>query len=720
MGEDAIDLATALDQWEEESDDEPVADEETDLEDSGDDNSDSAGTDNDDDSSQNDDSDEEAQADPETLGALQTLVSQYGGEEQGKGRLRAGQKLSLKDLGLSNIQDPLIKKSVKLMTKEAREKRPGVAQKLAVPLSRREQGRLDRSAAFDKTKETLDRWQETVKQNRRAEHLVFPLPQNSASAGLDTSEIQPLTTSTNELESTILSIMEQSGLSLKKEAKPRAKEYDEDGNELTRKEILIRKRMERELNSREAKRAKRIKKIKSKAYHRVHRKQRERVERAEQEAADEVDSEAEREAQDRRRALERVGQRHKESKWAKMGSKNKRAVWDEEFRAGLTEMARKDEELRRRKEGKRTAASDDETSSSGSDSDDEENGRAGAAASIRRQLEQLDQEDENDEPQSNLMKMKFMQKAEAAKKQANDDMIRQIRRHLDGEDDDSAAEGEEEGPSASDQGQVGRRSYGTAAAKPPFSTQSHRASRKNDREDADDSDNDVNIITKSTLDTAAAARPSSSSTGGAWSTMRSANNTPSAPASVESRKRSSKAIFSSATASTVMPLVATSSPHPHPKRTRKAAAAAATTTPNVTRSDAGDAMSSDYSDTEEGHPDQANPSSSSTSYPFAIQNQDMLSRAFADDNATTAAEFALEKAQIAQQDDDQVVDNTLPGWGSWVGEGVSKREQRRHQGRFLVTVEGVKKKEHRRDAKLDRVIINEKRIKKVRVVGEPK
>jgi U3 small nucleolar RNA-associated protein 14 len=47
-----------------------------------------------------------------------------------------------------------------------------------------------------------------------------------------------------------------------------------------------------------------------------------------------------------------------------------------------------------------------------------------------------------------------------------------------------------------------------------------------------------------------------------------------------------------------------------------------------------------------------------------------------------------------------------------VGEGVSKREQRKHKGRFVTKVEGVKKTD-RKDYKLKGVIISEKRIKKV-------
>lgn len=56
---------------------------------------------------------------------------------------------------------------------------------------------------------------------------------------------------------------------------------------------------------------------------------------------------------------------------------------------------------------------------------------------------------------------------------------------------------------------------------------------------------------------------------------------------------------------------------------------------------------------------------------------------------------------------------SIPGWGSWVGEGVSEKEKKRHHGRFMKKQEGVKQSD-RKDAKLKNVIINEKRNKKVR------
>ncbi|KAG6320434.1 hypothetical protein E4U22_003312 [Claviceps purpurea] len=702
LGAEAIDLATALDQWEEESEEEPEAGEESESENSEDEDEDDDDDDDgsEDDYSEDDDDDDEDEdeedggVDAKKLSALQGLISEYGGQptEKNTAASSAGQKLSLSDLGLTGLSDPLLKKSVKLMNKEAKEKRPGVAQKLAVPLSRREQGRVDRSVAFEKTNETLERWTETVKQNRRAEHLVFPLPQNSDRAGINTDEMQPLTSTTgpsNELESTIMSIMEQSGLSLDKEAKPKPKEYDEEGNELSRKEALAKKRMERELSSREAKRAKRIKKIKSKAYHRVHRKQRERDDMATKEAmeeAGEIDSEEEREAQDRRRALERVGQRHKESKWAKIGSKNKRAVWDDEFRAGLTEMARKDEELRRRKEGKTGAVAgedsdSDATSSSGSDSDDD-------AADIRRQLRQLEKEEA--EPQKGLMGMKFMLKAEAAKKQANDEMIRQIRRDLDGEDG-----GDDDDEQSQDHdGEVGRQSYGAtdSKAKTALDTSKRSAPRRQDSPD-----HDVNIIlnknNSSNLTSSAAAAASSEppSTAGAWSSGQTRRKKAPAASSQQDLDLNANILIAAPPAKPSKPSKSTNSSSAIPQPTTTSSSKSSH------RDNHAGADSDSDSDPEEQH------------LPLAIRDQALIARAFAGDDVV--AEFEREKDAVAEAEDDKVIDNTLPGWGSWVGDGVSSREKKRHQGRFLTKVEGVKRRD-RKDAKLERVLINEKRVKK--------
>jgi U3 small nucleolar RNA-associated protein 14 len=69
-------------------------------------------------------------------------------------------------------------------------------------------------------------------------------------------------------------------------------------------------------------------------------------------------------------------------------------------------------------------------------------------------------------------------------------------------------------------------------------------------------------------------------------------------------------------------------------------------------------------------------------------------------------DFAKEKKKTVEDEEDKVIDNSLPGWGSWTGNGISKKAQKRAKGKFLTTIKGVSE-DKRKDAKLDRVIINE-------------
>ncbi|KAF4841872.1 hypotheticall protein [Colletotrichum siamense] len=662
LGEDAIDLAQALDEYESDES----------MEDQG---SGSEGSESDSDadsppSSDSDDEEDEEEVDPSKLGALQKFITSYGGEDEDAAPTKQKQKISFKDLGLAGVKDAQMRKSVKLMAKEEKETRPGAGKKLEVPLARRQQDKLQRAAAYETANETLGRWQETVKHNRRAEHLVFPLPQNAADEGLDNRELQALTAknSSNELEQTIMSIMQQSGLAMNKQEENRMrKEAEEEGlSKEALKDLVNQRRREREIASRETKKAARIKKIKSKAYHRVHRKEKEREEMKLHEAmaeSGEIDSEAEREAADRRRALERVGARHRDSKWAKLGASNKRAVWDDDYRAGLHDMARREEELRQRKEGRAGHSESEDESEEEEDDEgsDEEDDVVREKRKLLKQLKRIENE-EDDSPASNLMKMKFMQKAEAMQKKANDELIAQIRRDI---DSNGEASDEEEVT------EVGRKKFG-GAAKPAISAPAlskNKKSKKVAGADADDDDDD-DVPDNSAVNAGYSITAEPSTTGSAWS---------SGP-----RKKSS----SKAHQPRVLDLdnsQAMTAAAPKPKSRSKAA------------------------DDSDGNEDVDSDEGEDVHLPLAIRDIAQMDKAFAGDDVVV--DFAREKAEVEAEDDDKIVDNTLPGWGGWVGEGVSQREKKRQQGRFVTKVEGVKKAD-RKDAKLDRVIISEKRVKK--------
>lgn len=676
LGSDAIDLADALDQSSDDDDDEGSA---------GDTES---GSEEEDSGSEEDDDDD---LDPSRLGKLQNIIKGFADTEEDADAddgPPSKQTISLEDLGLSGVKDPLIKKSLKLMKKEekAEAAKKGSSKKLDVPLPRRQQDQVLRAAAYEKTNETLDRWNETVKHNRRADHLMFPLANTLPDAGLDNGQLQPLTMKTagTELEQTIMSIMEESGLGPSAKSKDEPKKHIDDNGEeksISRselKELWAQRRKERELQSREQARSKRIKKIKSKTYRKIHRKERLGDEADELEAMranGEIDSEEEREAAHRRRALERVGAKHKESKWAKMGSKAGRAVWDDDYRAGLTDMARRDEELRRRVEGKTAMGDDDDDddeSEAGSSSGDE-----GGNARLLKQLDALDEAEEDDDHRhSGLMKMAFMQRAEAQQKQANDELVAQIRRDL--------ASGSEEEAEDDTEVQVGRRTFGMG--------QDKKASKP------------AKVPSASSTGAISNGAKSKSSTktsnGGASSMVAETSSTPGATGVWQSasagRKKRGKAASSAVVEldlTNAGQLASKPAPAPKPSKTKKSTGSAAGNALTTTQADDGDS------------------SDDGIHLPLAVRDLELVDRAFGGEDVVQ--DFEAEKEAIMSEDDEKMIDSTMPGWGSWAGEGISKRAQRRNKGKVMTKKEGIKRKD-RKDAKLDKVIVNEKRIRKVR------
>ncbi|SPO04941.1 related to P.falciparum liver stage antigen LSA-1 [Cephalotrichum gorgonifer] len=667
LGDDAIDLATALDQAEEES--------EEDAEEGSDDGSDDEDEDDESDSTPEEEDDDDDDEDIQDKDALKSLVADFAGVVDDDENKSKRPKIDLKDLALTGLNDANMRKSLKLMTKEEKELRPGATKKLVVPLAKRQQDRVLRKAAYEKTTETLDRWTDTIKHNRRAEHLVFPLPQDLPNAVLSNPDMQPLksTTATSELEKTMFSLLEQSGLSLEKEPKKPKGVSEEEFQQLSKqaqKELIAERRLERETQSREAKRAARLKKIKSKAYHRVHRKQKQKEEMATREAmeaAGEIDSEEEREAQDRIRALERVGQRHKNSSWAKAGSKVKRAVWDDDYRAGLTDMARRDEELRRRVEGRGIDddSEDEESSEYGSESEDERE-------RLKRQLEKA-AAPVDDTPQKGLMGLKFMKREEERRKLANDELVKQIKKDL-ASDDDEVSEEEE--------GEVGRRKFGMGHADSLVAAEKKPEKRKARKAEADGGEE---LAAEGEAATAGGVTPGpryivqTDSIGGAWSKGEARR---------KSKKKSGPSTAEPLDLNASILLADVSQPKPNNKSKSKPG-------PKAKDAEAG-AVEEEVVDSDEGE---------DIHLPLAIRDQELIARAFAGDDVV--AQFEEEKEEMAVDQGDKVVDNTLPGWGSWGGEGIAKGNRKRH----LTKIEGVKRKD-RQDSKLERVIINEKKVKK--------
>ncbi|TGO19670.1 hypothetical protein BTUL_0003g01260 [Botrytis tulipae] len=717
LGEGAVDLADMLDAS---TDDEDEANVEG-SDQSGFEDEDEE-SDEDSSASSADDEDEDDSMDPSKHAALQDLIANLPLNEKALAKRRndgvseyatpgnfglPSTKEFITDLGVSKINDRSIKKALKSEKGDDKKK---AASTLEVPLARRQQDRLDRSVAYDKSKETLDRWTDTVKHNRRADHLIFPLADPDADSARANTRLQSTAQSKpfNELEATIQSILEESGLATAggRDDEDKIREFEElEMNKLSMEEVKARRdqlRMARELLYREELKAKRVKKIKSKSYRKVHRKQREREEAKNKAALEEggfVPSEDELEAQDRRRATERMGAKHRNSKWAKATKATGRAAWDEDARDGITEMARREEELRKRVEGRAVRKEfEDDSDESMDDSDDNmsDDDEGTEQKRLLRRLERAGKDDIIDDsaPGAKLANMKFMRNAEESRKKANDAMVEEMRKELAGEE--SSSEEEEDGD-------VGRRTFGPgskakdAPAKPQNLNEFEEPA---DSEDEDDMDVEFTGVDNDPKATASAPKakktngqsvgvgnssvtePEVATEGGAWSKVPLKSG-------MVSKKEANKRRHKSNSAMDVEELdlsqAAVMAKQPKSKKVKSKTAQIL------------EASDEDSEDDGAIH------------LPFAIKDQELIKRAFA--GADVVGDFEAEKKQTIEDEDEKVIDNTIPGWGSWVGDGVSKREKAKNKGRFLTKSEGIKE-QNRKDAKLDRVIINEKRVKK--------
>jgi U3 small nucleolar RNA-associated protein 14 len=738
LGEDAIDLATALDQYEEDEAEERREKAKKKKKVSAFDDSDESPSEGEDvaadgasDLSSSDGDDED-----DRQAQLQDLISSLAteSEKQGKGRRVEVHESSVPDeFGVSRKVDLLSfkpkgaddekKRALKLLQDDKKSKRTDIARKLEAPLPKRQQDKLDRAAANAKANETLERWTDTIKRNRRAENLIFPLQNKSGGETVGETRLQPTTTSapTNDLESTIQAILQQSGLSNGADDEDKIRRGEElELNKRPIEEVMKNRaalRLARELAFREDIRAKRIKKIKSKAYRRVHRKEREKLLEKErsQLKADGVDlSEEEREHNDRRRAEERMGAKHRESKWAKGIKATGRAAWDQDALDGVTEMTRRNEELRRRVEGKTVRDENEDASdvpSEDDDSEDDSDAENADDAALQRSLGKLKVNPFSTD-NSKLGQMAFMQRAEASKRAQNDEDIERIRRELAGEDSMS----EEQGENAT---RVGRRKYG-----PGKEVSLPMKVNRNEFEEHSGSDNEDALR-------AAREEEDEPATNGARKTTKASGPLANGLEKARKSQRKESATTAKADADTSNPFLTKAKKE---KKTSLEADAPMTLEPSragkvksqakpkakaksepqettidtflqqrvTTADDDGWATVLGGQDDDEDADEQAD-EDEGIDLDVVLRNQALTAKGFAGDDV--AADFAAEKKATIADEESTTVTTLLPGWGSWTGEGA------RNKGHKTVTKKPGLDANKRKDKKLDKVIINEKRAK---------
>ncbi|KAF8251082.1 small-subunit processome [Wilcoxina mikolae CBS 423.85] len=641
-------------------------------------------------------------------------------------------KLTIEDL-LPSVANPALKKSLKLLVDDGKNRsdKKGVPGKLSAPLAKRMQDRIDRAAAYGETKETLKRWVDTVKHNREAEHLHFPLANAPNTPVVASKKLAPITAGgsapLNNFEAAISGILKESNMTSEKQI--------QEFEELATKKLSIQDverrtaelRMARELMYREELKAKRIKKIKSKSYHRIKKKERLRQEEAIREAlaeerGGEPDSEEEME-RERRRAVKRMSLKHKQSRWAKGVKDSGRTAWDEDARHGAVAMAQRSEELRRKIQGERVGSDGEESSDEESEDEFDEEGED-RRAKILQELEKIEQA--GDDNGSKLMAMKFMQNAEASKRKENEVMIQSLKDAW--EDDERGSDvGSEEELTTS-----GRMSFkpGKKDDKPVSKKKRERQEFEAPPDSGDESEREEDEEEVEIANDASSKAPKQKNPFSAPNGSGKALNDRQRPFAKDVAEPEEEIVNpwlpQDASKNLVKPkakaLVTGKQESKGAKTNHKLSKARKTALDAAEEAADGDtritidtnltlkvARRQDTDDEAEGD-DEGQVQLIPTKGKKSESQRELVKMAFAGDNVVR--EFKKDKKQIADDDDDQVIDQTLPGWGSWAGTGLTKQQRNANKRRkVLQTVKGINK-DKRKDFKLEKVIINEKRDKK--------
>ncbi|CCF60820.1 hypothetical protein KAFR_0L02090 [Kazachstania africana CBS 2517] len=593
------------------------------------------------------------------------------------------QKLSLSDMMNAIDDKEIIAKASLIDDKKA-------SSTVNIPLPQRIQQRHDRKAAYEISKDEVNKWNDIVKQNRRAEHLSFPL-----NAAADRNESSAFTRNIEEprteLEEKIGKVLKESNLvDLQKESTfeelATAKMTPEEMRKRTAEMRLM-----RELMFREERKAKRIKKIKSKAYHRIKKKEMLRNKELAG-VSDESDTE-----HDLQRARERMTLKHKtNAKWAKDMIKHGMTN-DAETREEMEEMLRQGERLRSKILDKN---SDDEAELNISDLE-------------RDNADSGDESSKENLGKTGVMNMAFMKNADAREREANREKLARLRAAENGEDFalfDSDEDQETKTTGEQIQLNKGRRVYtpGNLKARKVYDEQKTKI-REEIEIDASRSltnrlrkanskvTNDGTLIVEEEED-----RNESEPEGKGSEKKQDQSNQSSNPWLDESddeqktTKRSSKISIvdkdSSKQNKSAQKIMKESEKQNRINKSKLNENQEEHLLSDSTKL----SLIAPYNNDEDDDQSQG----------FMFKQQEVIAEAFAGDNVV--AEFEEEKKRVAIDEDDKEEDVTLPGWGDWAGAGAQPRKKRK----FIKKIKGTVEKDKRKDKNLKNVIINERVNKK--------
>ncbi|CDF91130.1 ZYBA0S10-00386g1_1 [Zygosaccharomyces bailii CLIB 213] len=523
---------------------------------------------------------------------------------------------------------------------------------LSVPLPQRIQQRHERKAAYEISKDEMDKWKDIVQQNRRAEHITFPNTRSalaSASSTFTRSSGQPQ----NELEEKVEKVLQESNL-----VDPeKGSTFEELATAKMSPEEMKRRtaemRLLRDLMFREERKAKRLKKIKSKTYRRIKKK-----EMLKNKALAGVSDESDLDA-DVARAKERMTLKHKaNSKWAKDIVKHGMTN-DAETREEMEHMLRQGERLR--------------TKILDRQSDEQD----GASLSEIEKEEEFDKEAQKTPGKSGVMNMAFMKAAEAREREENRKTISTLKEAREsGEADDNDEKDDENNVQLNQ----GRRIYNSMIHEGKEISGANLKSKVNNHKQEIPGDIEVRYAEVENRDIYPPTRngPDRTDLSNPWLDGSDEEND-------KHVKQSSKISVvdkdSTKLAKHLYKLGKKNQKHDRPsEQVEEEFLLGANSKEDLTL------LSQEPS--------------------FMFKQQDVIAEAFAGDDVV--ASFEEEKKRVAESEDDKEEDVTLPGWGEWAGAGANPKKKRK----FVKKVKGTVQKDKRRDKSLKNVIINEKLNKK--------
>ncbi|XP_060612320.2 U3 small nucleolar RNA-associated protein 14 homolog A [Anolis sagrei] len=253
----------------------------------------------------------------------------------------ADEKVLLSELLQPASTSPALRRLRKQLNKAQQKKA------VNLPLSKEENERVVREAAYTQTAQDLAKWDPVVRQNRRAEQLVFPLQQESVSVA-PVEEVISSWQARTPLEQEIFSLLHKTHQPVKD---PLLTPYEKASLQAMSLEEAQLRRMElqraRALQSYYEAKARRKGKIKSKKYHRVLRKGKSRKVLQEFEMLQKSNPEAaleQLEKMEKARIEERMSLKHQnKGRWAK--STVLMAKYNLEARQAMQEQLARNKEL---------------------------------------------------------------------------------------------------------------------------------------------------------------------------------------------------------------------------------------------------------------------------------------------------------------------------------------------------------------------------------------